>query len=331
MQNILLSVVIPLYNASQYVEQCLTSLQSCKAREVEFIFVNDGSSDDSAQHIEKVIAEDNRIQLINQENGGVSKARNTGMEAARGSFVTFLDADDFFADHALERMLSDLKAHPADFMAYAYNTLFDDGKIQEELFEFQTDDISEKAQCDRIMYASSRLNACWAKIFRMDLIRENHLLFPVGVPVGEDLQFVFAYYPHAGSFRISNTPVLMYRQHAGSAMRRYGIKERLDFTRPLYRKSMQYVQQINDPELKRAVDVYYFRVLTNLCREFATDADAAHAISAIYGDAMTEAAMEHLRLSMIPGYKKPEYLLMRTGCIAASVLYFRVKAKASTK
>ena len=95
MKVIKVSVVIPVYNAKDYLQDCIKSLLSQTLVDCEFIFVNDGSTDNSLEIIQKYQEEDNRIKLISQENKGIAEARNAGIEIASGEYIGFLDNDDF--------------------------------------------------------------------------------------------------------------------------------------------------------------------------------------------------------------------------------------------
>lgn len=100
------SIVIPVFNGEEYLEQCLRSVLSQTLQELEILCVDDGSTDRSAELVRRMQKEDARIQLIRQENQGAGSARNRALQEARGLYVAFLDADDFYIEpDALERMV----------------------------------------------------------------------------------------------------------------------------------------------------------------------------------------------------------------------------------
>lgn len=331
MQSTVLSIIIPVYNAEKYIEQCINSIKMCNSAEIEVLLIDDGSHDRSKQIALECIGKDTRFQLISQENGGVSKARNAGIHIAQGEYITFLDADDYYKEHALDIILKDIAEISADYIAYAYTTLFADGAVKKEKFAIQGMKTSDHLVCDYIMYASSRFNMCWGKIFRRKKILDYRIIFPEGVAIGEDLVFVQDYYKYAQTVMVSNQEIIMYRQNAESAMHRYSIQDRIRYTRPLFEYSMQVVGEKNEKRFSQAVFVYYFRVMTNLCREFATGREGRRNIRQIYKDPIVKRIMQELRISMIPGYKIPEYLLMRTESVGLSALYFCIKEKVSRK
>ena len=88
------SVIIPIYNVEDYIEECLVSVLNQTLKEIEIICVDDGTKDSSMEIVERYAKEDDRIVIIHRENGGLSAARNTGLEAATGEYVYFLDSDD---------------------------------------------------------------------------------------------------------------------------------------------------------------------------------------------------------------------------------------------
>ena len=103
MEEIKVSVIIPVYNAEEHLEQCLDSILCQTLKEIEIICVDDGSKDSSPAILAEYAKKDNRVRVIRQENGGAGKARNTGLSAAKGKYLSFLDADDFSQPEMLEK------------------------------------------------------------------------------------------------------------------------------------------------------------------------------------------------------------------------------------
>ena len=97
-----LSIIIPCYNVEKFVQKCANSILVQKGFDCEFIFVNDGSKDNTLHILEYLAIKDNRIKVINQENQGLSGARNTGIENAKGDYMMFVDADDGLEPNAFE-------------------------------------------------------------------------------------------------------------------------------------------------------------------------------------------------------------------------------------
>ena len=110
-----ISVVVPVYNVEPYLAECLESLASQTVRDLEVIMVDDGSKDRSGEIAQSFADRDERFRLITQPNGGLGRARNTGIEAAEGEFLAFVDSDDFLAPNAYELLLGALDETGSDF------------------------------------------------------------------------------------------------------------------------------------------------------------------------------------------------------------------------
>ena len=113
-----ISVVIPVYNVADYLSRCLESLRRQTLLDIEIICVNDGSTDNSDEIIREQMKIDSRIQLIDKQNAGVAAARNTGIDAATGDMIVFLDPDDYLTTNACERIYEERINHYADIIVY---------------------------------------------------------------------------------------------------------------------------------------------------------------------------------------------------------------------
>ena len=102
------SVIVPVYNVSEYLERCVLSISEQTYSKLQIILVNDGSTDDSLEKCLELQKQDFRIEVINKENGGVSSARNAGIEAARGKWICFVDGDDFLEKDAIQKMINEI-------------------------------------------------------------------------------------------------------------------------------------------------------------------------------------------------------------------------------
>lgn len=101
-----LSVIVPVYNVEKYLKECINSIINQTLKDIEIICVNDGSTDNSLKILEELSQLDNRIKIINKENGGLASARNAGMKVASGEYYTFIDSDDFIDTNAYETVIN---------------------------------------------------------------------------------------------------------------------------------------------------------------------------------------------------------------------------------
>lgn len=112
--NELISIIVPCYNVSAYVERCINSIIAQTYSNIEIILINDGSTDDTLQKCKQFSQSDKRIVLIDKENGGLSSARNKGLDIAHGNYIVFIDSDDFISEDHVELLYTTLKKYDAD-------------------------------------------------------------------------------------------------------------------------------------------------------------------------------------------------------------------------
>ena len=111
--NTLISIIIPVYNSEEYLETCFRSILKQTYSYFEVIIINDGSQDDSQHICERFCTESDKFHLINQKNEGVDKARNIGLAACKGDFITFVDSDDYVEENWLQTYINTLEKHPS--------------------------------------------------------------------------------------------------------------------------------------------------------------------------------------------------------------------------
>lgn len=186
---ILVSVIIPVYNAQEYLAICIESLLCQSLKQCEFIFVNDGSTDLSLQIIESFQLKDARISIINQINKGVSQARNEGINKASGTFLSFIDADDYVENNFLEKLYTSAITTNAEIVTSNFNTEIN-GKLIKNLPLFATDKLFEyneiQSQILPFFIEQDLLNTACNKLYSANLIKSNRIVFPINVTNGED-------------------------------------------------------------------------------------------------------------------------------------------------
>lgn len=226
--TIKLSVIVPVYNAEPYLTECLESLLSQTLKECEFIFVNDGSTDNSKMIIEQFQSADNRIILINQTNSGVSSARNTGMNRASGEYLGFIDADDYIENDMYETLYNCAAENNCDIVVSNFESELD-GQKRINKYHFSVDvKLNQKFIHQEIMpffLESDQLHTVVNKIFRRDIIMDHKIEFPEKVSLGEDGIFNMLYFNLASSMIYIDYTGYHYREVAGSATRNIRNKD----------------------------------------------------------------------------------------------------------
>jgi glycosyltransferase involved in cell wall biosynthesis len=216
------SVIIPVYNLENYLEECIVSLLAQSLTNCEFIFVNDGSVDSSQKIIESYSAKDARIKLINQENKGVSAARNAGIAIAKGSYLSFVDGDDFIKSDFLEQLHRMALENNADLVISTF-LKENKGSFYPTKLPFDLDKQYERSFVEEtilpLMIESDFLNTSCSKLYKKSLIIENKIMFPVGVALGEDGWFNLTVFAIAQTIYCTSYSGYFYREVIGSATR----------------------------------------------------------------------------------------------------------------
>lgn len=131
-QRDLVSIIVPVYNVEKYLEKCLDSLIDQTYRNLQIILVDDGSGDSSGTICDRYAAQDNRIQVIHKKQSGVSAARNTGLEAVKGSYICFADSDDWIDEKMIETMYENMVEEKAQISIIGYDMVWEDGRSQKK-------------------------------------------------------------------------------------------------------------------------------------------------------------------------------------------------------
>lgn len=182
----LLSIVMPAYNAASYIGKSIQSVLNQTHKELELIVVNDGSVDNTEEIVRTYMAQDSRIVLVNKKNGGMSDARNAGINVAKGGYIAFLDSDDLYHKEFLERTYAYIKAHPGCELVYArIQECFLDGSTKilgaEEIQNGFLEDYIYKSNEFRL---TSNHSMCY--LISRDLLEKYHVRYDMGYLPGED-------------------------------------------------------------------------------------------------------------------------------------------------
>ena len=186
------SIIVPVYNSEKYIAACIESLINQTLKECEFIFVNDGSKDKSQHIIEEYRSKDERIILINQENSGISIARNTGLSIAKGEYIGFMDNDDYAKLDMFEILYNTAKKEDLDIVV-SQTILGRDGKqiIRPSIFpdnRIYNQDFIQQNIIPNLLRKED-LFAVWNKIYKRSLINSNSICFPKNRIIEEDNMF----------------------------------------------------------------------------------------------------------------------------------------------
>lgn len=263
-----ISIIIPVYNGAKYIENCLDSVynQGLSHDNFEILAINDGSTDDSEEIIKTYAQKVDNINLINKENGGVSSARNVGIDSAKGDFVLFLDADDELVDGSL----------PSVYDYLCSNTDIDMLITKQSRYNGKTERVV-KNSClrERIVYSGVetykygyvRGNAGGA-ICRTKFLRETGLLFPTGIKNGEDTVFFGLVHVYAQKVVFLNVVLYQINEIQGSASRADYDKVGLNCIETLNKFLEIRNNGHYNPEQKGVIEYVAYRILSMLTSHF---------------------------------------------------------------
>lgn len=185
----LVSVIVPVFNVIQYLDECLSSISEQTYHNLEIIVINDGSTDGCADKCDLWTLKDNRVKVIHQENKGVSAARNTGIAAANGAFITFVDADDWLDAETIEKLVDRIKQHHADMVVYG----FINHAVNKHHNKFGCETISDCDYEDAVIPIIQGVTGVCNKLYRRETIYSDgsfiHLLEDISY--GEDEIWLF--------------------------------------------------------------------------------------------------------------------------------------------
>ena len=265
-----ISVIVPIYNVAQYLESCLESIRNQDFEDYEVILVEDGSTDESKKIAEEFVAkQDDKFRLIYQENKGLSGARNTGLQYTEAEYICFVDSDDTIEKNYLSSLYRAAQEKDADLVFCAFRSVDEQGGwirdyCEKNITPNKVYNLRENKELFLIQ------NAAWNKLYKKDLIFENHLLFTEGVWY-EDLRFTKKYLMVAEKCVYCDEVLYNYRQRSGSIMnsmkseRNLEILDALDEVEAFFEQCGQLENYREEIEIL-AIDHIYISALVRLIR-----------------------------------------------------------------
>lgn len=183
------SVIVPVYNVEKYIATCIQSILMQTFENYELLVINDGSTDSSID-IAKTF-NDERIQIFEKENGGLSDARNYGLERAKGKFIYFIDPDDWIEPSLLKDNLDIIIQNNLEFIVFGFQKEYQDlsGTLIKSEQVLPAIDSYNKGSCEQMIdeYHLSILGYAWNKIYRKSFLDKHQVVFPKGVSLVEDI------------------------------------------------------------------------------------------------------------------------------------------------
>lgn len=211
---ILVSVIIPVYNSSKYLVECLDSVTSQTLQEIEIICINDGSTDNSLEIIKEFHKKDSRIKFIHQKNQGVSAARNAGLDLATGKYIGFVDADDSIDDSFYENLYN--ISNKEECSVVYSNTLSERVDLEKNML-YEKQILRESLL--PLFFRKDIYNSTCNKLYLHSVLKNNNIRFQVGKKHGEDAEFNVNFLMYADSLFMYDYSGYNYHEVQGSATR----------------------------------------------------------------------------------------------------------------
>lgn len=214
-----ISVIVPVYNVEEYLSRCIDSILSQTFTDFELLLIDDGSTDNSGNICDTYALKDNRIRVFHKKNGGVSSARNLGLDNAKGKWIVFIDSDDYIS----KDFLSFNSTEEVDVIQKPYIIKKKYGK--EEFHPLKELHINNKKDLFKF-YVNNRDNALWNKIISSNLIKGRR--FKEDVKIGEDFLFFLSLLNDIKSYKFCNIGLYIYQIRENSAMQTIEVVSRIN-------------------------------------------------------------------------------------------------------
>lgn len=263
--NELISIIVPVYNVEQYLEKCVDSIINQKYKNLEIILVDDGATDSSGKLCDELAKIDNRIKVYHKENGGLSDARNYGVERATGDYIGFVDSDDYIDSEMYEELYEAIKKENVDVVECNLKIIYPD---RVELFTEQKyyNVYTKQEYLEEYLKIEKIFGSACVRLIKSDVVKK--LKFPVG-KLYEDTYYAYDLIEKVDSYVIMNNPYYNYLMRENSITNTKFNPRIFDLIEIV--EKFRKTTYENYPGLKEAVDcrkMYaYFSVLNSILLE----------------------------------------------------------------
>ena len=263
----LISVIVPIYNVEEYLDKCVNSILNQTYRNLEIILVDDGSPDNCPKMCDDYAKKDKRIKVIHKVNGGLSDARNIGINQSSGEYISFIDSDDYIAENYIEVLFNNLKKYNSDLSIGGHLVLYDDGK---RINRYTNEEYvsNSKSILKKMLYDDGIDLSAWAKLYKASLFK--NVSYPVG-RLYEDAATTYKLIDLANKISVNSLPIYYYVIRKNSISNSKFTMKKMDLI--ISTKEMTDYIQKKYPDLQKACNrrlMYsYLSTLTQLakCKE----------------------------------------------------------------
>lgn len=248
--NPLISIIIPVYNVEKYLERCVRSVRVQTYRNLEIVLIDDGSPDCCGEMCDNLALQDNRICVYHKTNGGLSDARNFGVEKSHGEWIAFVDSDDYIASNYIEYLYTLLEKNDADISACRMiTTTLDNVQFNEHTRGLSESVMTGKTACMELFGTLHvTLVTAWGKLYKRELVEKYP--FPVGKK-HEDEATTCKYYYEAKKVVLGSEHLYAYYQNPEGIMHTLGADINYDMIWSLEHRAL-FFESVNEENLTKA-------------------------------------------------------------------------------
>ena len=242
------SVIVPVYKVENYLVQCVESIQKQTYKEIEIILVDDGSPDKCPEMCDEFAKKDSRIKVIHKENGGLSDARNFGIEAATGDYLVFIDSDDYWdSDTALEECVNLSTSLDADVTIFGFKKYYQESEETEIVhMNIQEDDCKQILSIERLLRDNVFVTSAWNKIVKASFFKGPSPIRFVKGQLSEDIEYCSQILLSARKFAVVPKNFYVYRQGRKDSISNNIGKKNITDIAGVIEKYVRHAQEIND-------------------------------------------------------------------------------------
>lgn len=268
----MISIIIPVFNSEHSLDDCLCSLLQQNNKDFEIILVDDGSKDNSGRICDALSKEDNRIKVIHKENGGISSARNKGLDIATGEWVTFCDNDDIVTPNWLNHLIDSVKKNEAVLPICSFTRDKTELGKEKHLEGIESKKIYPNSEY-LTFYEKQLAGFVWNSLYRKDIIEKFHIRFPerrTKGDINEDLIFQLQYLPHVQGIVYNGYNDYLWSQnetnHSNETTEKWYF-EKYEEKYRLLRSWITSLQSEVDSQMKRMATMMLFHFIYAICNE----------------------------------------------------------------
>lgn len=325
----LFTIIIPAYNVERYIKRCIFSIISHGNLNFsyEIIVTDDGSTDQTSSILDKLEYDISALSVIHTENEGVSHARNTALKSAKGQYIIFLDADDYFLPDWHHILYNTVEVYNEDFIFFDFIKKYDNATekkvsypVEGSIFEW----------CQKAFIVSDYMNPCWSRIYKKSIIEKYQIVFDESMISGEDFSFSLSYIQHCHTAVIIHSPFLYKEERQNSAMHQIHINQYIKNNSKILSERISYMKKIKQSQYYQDCLILHFNSITNMCLQIINNLDFNQQKKDYFNLVhchYTTKIINELCYKKLCLRKRIEYFLLKNTNIPFIQFYFHFKIK----